>query len=351
VRIPAHWDEVSADWMTAALAVRFPGSRVEAVELLWQSDGNNRRARFGLRYAAGSGPEVVFVKAEGNYRETHARNGNLFNEVRLLGSGAPLPLDHPATYAALVDEPTMDWLVVMEDVTGRGADPRDATRPYTIAQARNGVLGLAAMHARFWGLTPRTEPTLAWAQTWGDSTEFTEVLRAGAARGLDRMDGLMPPELAGLSSDDLVDEFGRYLGVLGRDPLTFLHGDAHIGNTYVLPDDSVGFLDWQVARRGNWSQDVGYFLQGALVPADRRKAERDIVEAYRSALDRGLDADEAWTWYRASPAWGLAMWLATLGSDGGSQPAEVGRALVHRHAVAAVELDSRAALDQLVRAS
>ncbi|WP_368965699.1 phosphotransferase [Parafrankia sp. FMc2] len=333
--------------MTAALHVSSSGARVGAVELLWQSDGNNRRARFGLTYAEGSGPEIVFVKAEGNYRETHARNGNLFNEVRLLGSGVPLHLDHPATYAALIDEPALDWLVVMEDVTRRGADPRDSTRPYTIEQVTNGVLGLAAMHARFWRLTARSEPRLAWVRTWGDSTEFTEVLRGGAARGLERMTGLMPPELDGCSSDYFVDQFARYLTVLGRDPLTFLHGDAHIGNTYVLPDDSVGFLDWQVAHRGNWSQDVGYFVQGALVPADRRAAERGLIENYRTTLDRGLSADDAWTWYRASPVWGLAMWLATLGSDGGSQPFDVCQALVHRHAVAAVELDAHAALDQI----
>jgi aminoglycoside phosphotransferase (APT) family kinase protein len=41
----------------------------------------------------------------------------------------------------------------------------------------------------------------------------------------------------------------------------------------VLPDDDVGFLDWQMARRGNWSLDLGYFLQGALTIEDRRRGE------------------------------------------------------------------------------
>jgi aminoglycoside phosphotransferase (APT) family kinase protein len=56
------------------------------------------------------------------------------------------------------------------------------------------------------------------------------------------------------------------------EPQTLLHGDPHIGSTYVLPDDDVGFLDWQMARRGNWSLDLGYFLQGALTIEDRRAA-------------------------------------------------------------------------------
>jgi hypothetical protein len=37
-----------------------------------------------------TGPEVVFVKAEGTHREVHARNGNLFNEPRIFASGMPL---------------------------------------------------------------------------------------------------------------------------------------------------------------------------------------------------------------------------------------------------------------------
>jgi aminoglycoside phosphotransferase (APT) family kinase protein len=48
-----------------------------------------------------------------------------------------------------------------------------------------------------------------------------------------------------------------YIGSLSTSPQTFLHGDAHIGNTCLLPDDEVGFLDWQAVRRGNWSVDVG----------------------------------------------------------------------------------------------
>ena len=52
----------------------------------------------------------------------------------------------------------------------------------------------------------------------------------------------------------------------------------------MLPDGEVGFLDWQMARRGNWSLDLGYFLQGALTIEDRRRSERELLEEYRGAL-------------------------------------------------------------------
>ena len=56
LRIPDRWSEVTAEWMAAALAGRFPGAEVASATLRWASDGTNRRARFGLRYSRGAGP-------------------------------------------------------------------------------------------------------------------------------------------------------------------------------------------------------------------------------------------------------------------------------------------------------
>jgi aminoglycoside phosphotransferase (APT) family kinase protein len=129
--------------------------------------------------------------------------------------------------------------------------------------------------------------------------------------------------------------------------MTLLHGDAHIGNTYVLPNGDVGFLDWQVVRRGEWSQDVGYFLVGSLIEQDRRRSEKKLLEEYCAALEvpdgqRPSKAD-AWLRYRATPAYGLAIWLSTLGTDGW-QRREVSLALAQRYATAFVELQSERAL-------
>jgi aminoglycoside phosphotransferase (APT) family kinase protein len=121
----------------------------------------------------------------------------------------------------------------------------------------------------------------------------------------------------------------------------------------VLPDDTVGFLDWQMARRGNFSLDLGYFLQGAPTIEDRRKAERDLVEEYRNALTLPADdkpsADEVWLRYRASVAHGLAIWIATLSGGDAWQGAEICLALAQRYAAAFVDLDTRSALDAITR--
>ena len=129
--------------------------------------------------------------------------------------------------------------------------------------------------------------------------------------------------------------------------IAYTSGKPHIGNTYVLPDGSVGFLDWQVVRRGHWSQDVGYFLVGALTREDRRRNEAALIEEYRTALElpesRRPSAQEAWLHYRATPAYGLAIWLSTLGSDG-YQSRDVSLALARRYSSAFVELETLSAL-------
>jgi Phosphotransferase enzyme family len=349
--IPAAWEDVTAEWMTAALAGVYPGADVREVALLLADDGTNRRARFGLTYAAGAGPETVFVKSEAPaHREVHARNGNLFNEADLYSSGVALPVEHPRPYHVIVDRPRLDYLIVMEDLARRGADPRDATRPMTAGQVANGVQGLARLHGRFWGFSSATRPELAWVQTWEPTEGFQSGLRRRVPTGLERAGNTLPAALAQYDGDGVVDLWVRFVSSLTKGPVTLLHGDAHIGNTYVLPDDDVGFLDWEVVRRGNWSHDVGYFLMGALTAEHRRRCQEDLVRGYLAELavpdDQRPTWEEAWLRYRASAAYGLAIWLSTLGTDGW-QRREVSLALAQRYADAFVELDALDALDEL----
>src|ERR1700755_3591037 len=105
LQVPADWAAVTPRWFTAALAESCPGAVVEDAILVARDDGTNRRARFDLTYAAGSGPDRVFLEAEGIHREVHARNGNLFNEPDLFASGVPLPVDHPRSYRVVIDRP------------------------------------------------------------------------------------------------------------------------------------------------------------------------------------------------------------------------------------------------------
>ncbi len=346
--IPLDWNELTPSWMSAALQGRHPGVEVADITILMRDDGTNRRARIGLTYAVGDGPKTLFLKAHAaSHRLAHLRNGNLWNEARLFAAGADLPVDHPVVHKSIVDVLGLDFLLVMEDLDARAADPRDATRPMTPAQAANGLRGLTRLHSRYWGLETEGHPQLDWLQTWAP----TQGWRVGLGRcipiGLERARAVLPPEVADLGGAAIVDLWARYVATLADGPMTLLHGDAHIGNTYVLGDDQVGFLDWQVVRRGRWSQDVGYFLIGALTVEDRRAHEAELLELYRTALEvpeaQRPSPEAAGREYRASVIYGLAVWLSTLGAEGYQRP-EISLALCERYAAAFAELGTRAAL-------
>lgn len=348
LEIPESWDDVTAEWMTAAIAVRHPGAVVSKVEVILRDDGTNRRARLRLTYSSGSGPATVFVKAaDPSHAKLNASMGGLFNEPRLFSSAVALPVEHPLAYATVIDEPGLDYILVMEDVTARGGDPRDATRPMTVDQAANGLSGLARLHSAFWGDQLVNNPALDWVapyRTWPGMGPAIPI-------ALKRLRDTIPASMRSLTAEQILDDYwARFIATLTTSTQTLLHGDPHIGNTYVLPDD-VGFLDWQVVRRGNWSLDVGYFLQGAVTEEDRRAHERDLVDEYRSHLSVPVaeqpSAEEAWLRYRASVAHGVAMWFVTAADPGGWQRPEVSATLAQRYAAAFVDLDTPGALDHV----
>jgi aminoglycoside phosphotransferase (APT) family kinase protein len=348
--IPQGWDQITPDWMTAALAGHFPGAKVSDVTVALRDDGTNRRARLALEYSCGTGPSTVFAKAvDPEHADLVALTSGLYHEPRLFSSEVALPLDHPEVYTAIVDEDRRDFLMIMEDVVARGADPRDSTRPMSVDQVASGVRGLARLHSAYWGDRLSSHPALGWVEPF---VAFQGLEYAPLHIAHERLGETVPAEILALTGTELfVDIWARYIGTLTTSPQTLLHGDPHIGNTYVLPDDQVGFLDWQMVRRGNWSLDLGYFLQGALPIEDRRRSERDLLEEYRGALTLPADemptADEVWLRYRASVAHGLAIWMATLSGGDAWQRADICLAFAQRYSAAFIDLETPAALDAI----
>ncbi|MDQ2649785.1 MAG: phosphotransferase [Actinomycetota bacterium] len=329
--------------MTDALAASFPGAVVADAQLALRDDGTNRRARFRLSYADGEGPATVFLKASDlDHAALNAATGGLFNEAKLFRTGAHLPVDHPQVHHVVIDEPKLDFILVMEDVVARGADPRDATRPLTVEQAEHGVRALARLHSAYWGHRLRSIPELSWVEPFTATYE----LARGIEIGKDKVGDLLPPEIARLSGTEIDDLWHRFVPTVTTGEQTLLHGDPHIGNTYVCPDDDIGFLDWQVVHEGHPSLDLAYFVQGALTIEDRRAAEPGLIDAYLENLDLPVDERperaDLWLRYRAAASYGMALWLATAASRW--QRREVSIALASRYAQAAVDLDATAAV-------
>ena len=347
--VPGDWEDVDARWMTRAIRHRHSDAVVGKVHLVTRADGTNRRARFRLEYAQGTGPEFVFCKAHrAGHRWIHWKNGNLFIEARLYASGAELPLETPVVYEAVPDYPRLDFLLVMEDLEQRDAFMRNTTAPLSVDEVASGLRGLASLHSHYWGITASSHPHLRWVKQWEVSEGWTGGLNRRMPLGLSRTEGCVSDSIQALPGPEIVDLWARFVASLATGPQTLLHGDAHIGNVYTLPDGTCGFLDWQVTRRGNWSQDMGYFLVGTLSPEDRRAHEDELLAIYRDALtvpDKPA-MEELRLRYRAGHIYGLAIWLSTLGTDGW-QPHDFSRSLVERYGAAFAEQDTVGALDEL----
>ena len=334
--------------MSAALERDLVDVVVSGVEVLERDDGTNRRARLGITYARGSGPSVVFVKGEGSFRASHAKNGNLFNEPELYASWLPIPVDHPHPYHVAIDRARLDYAIVMEDVTLRRGQPCDATCFVSVEHVEHGVRSLAALHSLYWDSTELAD--LDWLQTWRATPGWRDSFRSSVPVGAERAHDLLPDDVRALTMETLVDCSLRSMDSFGTSHLTLLHADPHVGNTYLLPGNRVGFLDWQVCRRGCWAQDLAYFLVSALTVEDRRSFEHHLVAAYRDALrvpaEEKPSETESWVRYASAHPYGLAVWLATHRSDRAQRP-EVCRALIERFAAAFVDHDSLNALERL----
>lgn len=59
---------------------------------------------------------------------TTINTSGMFHGPRLFICGVDLPLEHPVVYTAAIGEAHYDFIMLMEDLTARGADPPAAER-------------------------------------------------------------------------------------------------------------------------------------------------------------------------------------------------------------------------------
>jgi hypothetical protein len=344
---------ISRSFLERVLAV--PAGAIEQVTILDEHHGTTTRARLALTYRrTGMGPPTVFVKLTPTAlveRLFHNLMGLGEREVmvfRQLGALRPV---RPAVYAAEWDAARGRSLIVMEDLTTEGDGFGDLLDPVSPDQAERVVLALASVHRPFWG-TSRFATDLSWL-----AVPTNRSLYLGPAisdrllrRGSPLADEVVPAHTRRAASL-LVDRSADITAAWRALPSTVLHGDTHRGNIHVH-HDRVRLFDWQVSSRGPAEQDLSYFLVTSMEPADRAACELDLLDVYRAALRAGggpsLDPQAMWLRYRAtaSRAYVAAMVTATFGAR--LQAGDIPRVGLQRAAQAMDELDTFAALRELI---
>jgi aminoglycoside phosphotransferase (APT) family kinase protein len=132
-------------------------------------------------------------------------------------------------------------------------------------------------------------------------------------------------------------------------PTTLLHGDTHLGNSYLLPGDRGGWLDWQLMMRGSWAHDVVYLMVTALDPEVRRNHERDLLAQYLEHLAAAgvTDApgpDDAFEQCRVAALWGLVIGWLICPPENYGQP--ITEANISRTVTAVTDYDTIALIEE-----
>ena len=363
VVFPSDLDQLTPDVLTAALSARSPGVVVEQVDIVAAKrcgDGvasTADRVVVDLTYAQGTGeglPQRLILKTM--LATPHAPAAMYQNEVRFYGElRSELDIEAPVAFASHFDEPSGRFGLLLEDLTARGAHFPSAIEPVSLDQVRSLLGHLATLHARFWN-SPRFDDDLAWVATPMSGGMFEvfdliglELIEDQVARNPFKQDLIAP---LGRSVPEMWDLLWQVQRRHCAAPTTLLHGDTHLGNTYLLPGEQGGWLDWQLMMRGSWAHDVVYLMVTALDPEVRRTHERDLLAEYLDRLAAGgvTDApalDGAFDQCRVAALWGLVIGWLICPPENYGQP--ITEANISRTVTAVTDYDTIATIEEWTR--
>jgi hypothetical protein len=231
-------------------------------------------------------------------------------------------LEAPRVFGGAYDPEKNALLLIMEDLRDRDVTFANVTVPTSLDRLRSLLDELAVLHARYWD-SPELGTSLGWMESHlrGDIHDVfntPEILPRSVANQVETEQFKREMvERLGTDVDGLFRQFQAVQRHQAKLPQTVCHGDTHIGNTYIVPGDSGGLLDWQLASKGYAMHDVSYLIATALSVAERRRHEREMLDYYRECLrSKGVvsvpDSELLWTEYRRAMVWGVYIgWLTT----------------------------------------
>jgi thiamine kinase-like enzyme len=242
----------------------------------------------------------------------------------------PLPL---ALYAG-TDTVNGQGIVVMADLKAQGYTFGNPIETWPVERTRKSVEQLAALHASTWGDVGDDIPSLSETVSIRDAILDLLAPEEWAKRfALDAR----PPVPKFMEDRERMTATFKALWASDSSMKCIVHGDAHIGNTFISPAGEPGFLDWQVIHAASALHDVAYFIAGSLSIQDRRNHERDLLQTYLSALNHAGGPDrqieDVWEEYRRQTFHGFAWALA----GPLMQSREIVDAMVERHCAAIVD--------------
>jgi hypothetical protein len=312
MRLPRSIEEVTPQWVSAALSLSYPGTEVTRLTFGSAVRATGTKQRLLLEYNdAGHAhrlPATMWFKGglephSDHVRTSHVRESLYYERV------APLNLvNGPTGYFAAADEDGHGAQLI-EDLLQRNARFGTALQPLSPDTAAQALEMLASLHAYWW-----RAPELDLLGTPGGSLATDGIILR-----------LLTPEAWDAAMERpaaaILDEAFRNVGAVraGMDALwavdrtsqglCMVHGDAHPGNLFFEQDGRPGFLDWQRLMQCDWAHDVNYLLVSSMSVADSEAHEQELLRLYLDARTAkgvpAMDWDAAWLSYRQHTMYGL----------------------------------------------
>ncbi len=356
--LPATPTELTPALLNGLLAVALDGGTITSVEAHDIGEGTGifgQIARLDLTVDGhdGGAPTSVVAKmacTEPANLEVAMMLGLYEREIRMFERVLDeTPIRTPVCHAA-VQEEGGTFLLVLEDMSV-AYDVGDQVVGATLAQAEAAIDALAAMHAHWWG-RPELD-TMDWLPV-PNAPQYVaavpNIYRAGLpvleAEWADRV----PPTAIDVARS--VDpQFEDLLHRTAGGPTTLIHTDTRLDNIFFSKDDdSVAFIDFQLALRGRAVADIAYLI-GTSVPHELgREHWEQLLRRWHGAVGSlGVGAysfDDALTHYREAALYYLSGAMSLIGTfdagnDRGAAMAEAYSTRILNHVV---DIDAAAVL-------
>ena len=225
----------------------------------------------------------------------------------------------PRCHFAEVGPEPGEFLLLLEDLAP--AEQGDQLAGCSPEHAELAVVEVAGLHGPTLGATDVRDAHgwLVRAMVGTGAKGMGPIMQSLYPAWCERYDGRIDPDVLAVG-ERIVHKLEAYYAAAADGPGSVIHGDYRLDNLlFGTPDGGppVAVVDWQTHLWGDPIADVSYFIGAGLVPEDRRRHERDLVEAYRLAMDaKGatLDQNQCWERYRlhAVSGWHMAVFAAMV---------------------------------------
>jgi aminoglycoside phosphotransferase (APT) family kinase protein len=337
LQIPKQLNELSSDWLAAALDAPVTGFAVVDAHA-----GTTGRAVLELDYGAGVAlPRRLFVKlppTDEMQRLFVTSSGMGKREAHFYATlSAELPVRVPRSYFAASDDAGEAYIMLLEHLVDGGCTFNNASTRYSLDYIREVLDAFARLHATYWD-SSRFTTDLAWLQPPLQHEIAVQLIQSS----LEQHAATMPPVFRAMGELYLAHADAIHQLWLRGAP-TVIHGDVHDANLF-YDADQPGFLDWAMVARGPSMRDTGYFLAGTLTPSHQRDAGRELLDYYRRQLlalgAPAPSAQELWQQYQWHAAYVWVGAAVTLAMGDAWQPVNYVKASLERLHAAMEQLGS-----------